>query len=78
MNKYPKEIIVVTTDFVYKFGKPNERGIRSIERDDGMFDFGTCRIVHLEVGRMMTLDTLDSAKAYWHTDNVLHIIELGD
>ena len=77
MAKYPdKGLIVKTKDHVYRLGKPNQDGIRSIERDDGdVIGFYRCKIVHLEIGFWMALNTLDSAKANWFTDVVEEIIE---
>jgi len=68
-----RAIIVVTKKSVYKFGKADEKGKRTISRDENPLDFTQCKIVFLATGKDMELKCLDGPHLKWHTSFVRSI-----
>ena len=62
----PKEFLntpikaVTKTGSIYEFGKPNKRGERTVSCITKTFEFTTCRIICLRVGRELYFKALDS------------------
>ncbi len=68
-----KAFVVRTTNSVYRFGKADRSGARTVARDGNPLDFTRCRIKFLEVGGGMTLDCMNSPHPHWYTSTVRSI-----
>ncbi len=54
-----KAIIVTTKNSTYRFGEANEKGERTVSRDEKPLNSTRCRIVFLALGKDMELECLD-------------------
>lgn len=66
-------IIVKTKNSTYRFGEVNQRGERTVSRDEKPLDFSLCKIVYLEIGEGMELACFNSNHPAWYTTDVLSI-----
>lgn len=70
----PSQAIVVTTgNSVYRFGKADETGKRTVSRDKHPLDFSSCRILVLMVGESMELKCFGASYSNWYTTLVTKI-----
>lgn len=65
-----KAFVVKTLNSVYRFGKADKTGARTVSRDNELLDFTRCKIKLLEVGQGMELDCLDGSHPHWYTSTV--------
>jgi len=70
----PQNPLVVTThNSVYKLGKAEESGKRTVSRDGHPLDFTECKILLLKKGGSMELECFDCAHLNWYTTMVISI-----
>ncbi|OYV63853.1 MAG: hypothetical protein B7X03_00240 [Parcubacteria group bacterium 21-58-10] len=66
-----RAIVVKTRNSVYRLGKAERDGTRTIVRDDRPLGFSTVKISFLKIGRSMLVDMLDGSQ--WKTSSVLSV-----
>jgi len=70
----PKQaLVVVTENSVYRFGKADKKGERTISRDDRPLGFERCIILYLALNKGMQLRPLDFSRETWFTTAVHEI-----
>ena len=68
-----KAITVITKNSTYRLGEVNEKGERTISRDEKPLNFTRCRIIFLALGKDMEFDCLDGLPPKWYTTSVRSI-----
>jgi len=73
-KKIPNRVTTVTTrNSVYRFGKANDKGKRTVSCDNKSFDSTLCKIVFLVIGKDMELECFDGSHTKWYTSLVRSI-----
>lgn len=73
-TEIPAEAFMVTTlNSIYRFGKADQKGERTVSRDGRPLDFTQCKILHLAIGESMTIEGLDGSHSSWYTTSVRSI-----
>ena len=65
--------VVRTSNSVYRFGEADDKGERTVSRDESPLGFTRCKIVLLAVNERMELECLDGPDAPWSTTSVSSI-----
>ncbi len=73
-TKIPTKAITVTTkNSTYRLSEADEKGERTISRDEKPLNFTRCRIIFLALGKDMEFDCLDGLPPKWYTTSVRSI-----
>lgn len=67
-TRIPTKVFVVKTrNSVYRFGKADKNGARTVSRDNKSLNFTRCKIAILAIEQEMKLDCLDGSSPNWYT-----------